>query len=64
MVLDRRENITLYERVYQTQVYVESCDGGGESFQNYFWRGANGVIWQSRQWISAETGYLGYQRLN
>jgi hypothetical protein len=58
-----RENTTIVERTYTTTVIEETCSGENESFKNTYWRDENGVIWQSRQWILREIGYLGYQRL-
>jgi hypothetical protein len=57
------EYITIVERTYATTVIEETCSGENESFKNTYWRDGNGVIWQSRQWISSGVGYLGYQRL-
>jgi hypothetical protein len=57
------ENITIVERTYATTVIEETCSGENESFKNTYWHDGNGVIWQSRQWISSGVGYLGYQRL-
>jgi len=62
MVVDRTEVITIYEQTYDTRVYVETCENDEYLYRNSFWRGSNGVIWQARQWISADAGYLGYQR--
>lgn len=62
MVLDRSEPITIYERTYDTQVYVETCENDEYLYRNSFWRTSDGTIWQARQWISADAGYLGYQR--
>jgi len=58
-----RETITIFERSYATTVFDETCIGENGDFKNTYWRDANGVIWQSRQWISAGVGYIGYQRL-
>jgi hypothetical protein len=58
-----REDITIVERTYATAVIEETCSGENNSFKNTYWRDRNGVIWQSRQWISGGVGYLGYQRL-
>jgi hypothetical protein len=58
-----REDITIVERTYATTIIEETCSGENESFKNTYWRDENGVIWQSRQWISSGIGYLGYQRL-
>lgn len=63
MALDRQETITIYERNFNTNVYEEFCEGDGIRFRNLYWRDGNGVVWQSRQWISADAGYIGYQRL-
>ncbi|MBT8410780.1 MAG: YjbF family lipoprotein, partial [Octadecabacter sp.] len=58
-----REIITIVERSYATFVLEENCVGENATFKNTYWRDANGVIWQARQWISPLVGYLGYQRL-
>lgn len=58
-----RENITIVEKTYATSIFEETCTGESGGFKNIYWRDANGVIWQSRQWISAAVGYLAYQRL-
>lgn len=57
------ELLTIFEISYQTDVFDETCVGESETFKNTYWRDADGVIWQSRQWISPMVGYLGYQRL-
>lgn len=61
--VDRSETIEIYERSYDTTVHVEVCQGAQDRFRNLYWIASDGVIWQSRQWISAEVGYLGSQRL-
>ncbi len=57
------ETITIFERDYVTSVIEETCVSGDLSFKNTYWRDRSGTIWQARQWISAQIGYLGYQRL-
>jgi hypothetical protein len=57
------ETITIVERSYATTVLEENCVGENATFKNTYWRDANGVIWQARQWISPLVGYLGYQKL-
>ncbi|MCF2906224.1 YjbF family lipoprotein [Octadecabacter sp. CECT 8868] len=59
----RTEALTIFERTYTTTVMEELCTGETHSFKNTYWRGGNGTIWQSRQWISAGVGYVGYQKL-
>lgn len=36
---------------------------GGQEFQNVYWVGPEGVIWDSIQWVGALSGYLSIQRL-
>ena len=57
------ETITIFERSYATTVIEERCRGDIGTFTNTYWRDGSGTIWQSRQWISLDVGYLGYQRL-
>lgn len=62
-VATKREEITIVERSYQTTVFEEACSGETGDFKNTYWRDSQGVIWQSRQWISDDVGFMGYQRL-
>lgn len=57
------EKITIFERTYATAVLEETCTSDMGEFKNTYWRDSNGIVWQSRQWISDRVGYLGYQRL-
>lgn len=57
------ETIEILERTYATTIMEETCTSGSGGFKNTYWQDASGVIWQSRQWISDDVGYLGYQRL-
>lgn len=57
------EPIEILEYFYHTQRFEEICYGETHAFRNLYWRDRNGVIWQSRQWVSAEVGYVGYQKL-
>lgn len=59
----RTDNITIFERSYNTTVFEETCRGDLAEFKNTYWRDSAGVIWQSEQWISAQVGYVQYQRL-
>lgn len=61
---DRTESLTIYDRTYETDVFVETCEDGNDGFINTFWRSRDGVIWQARQWVSDDVGYVGYQRLS
>ena len=62
-VITGQDTLTIFERTYQTSILEETCEGEGQEFKNTYWRDNTGVIWQSRQWISPQAGYLGYQRL-
>ncbi|MCF2871336.1 YjbF family lipoprotein [Octadecabacter sp. G9-8] len=62
-VVTGSESLTIVERTYQTTVLEETCTDSNFGFKNTYWRDRDGTIWQSRQWISVQTGYLGYQRL-
>lgn len=50
------------ERLSVTHI-VEECFAGETAFRNEFWRGANGQIRQSRQWLGTATGFLTLQVL-
>jgi len=62
-VVTGQETLTIFERSYATSVVEETCTAGEVSFKNTYWRDRLGTIWQARQWISADRGYLGFQRL-
>ncbi len=38
--------------------FEERCEARRDSFTNIFWRGADGRIISSRQWLSPEVGYI------
>lgn len=61
--LSRSETLTIFDSRYVTTIVEESCANDAHRFSNTYWRDSQGVIWQSRQWISPTAGYLGYQRL-
>ncbi|MEO8530870.1 MAG: YjbF family lipoprotein [Deltaproteobacteria bacterium] len=43
---------------------IESCtDKGGGTIKSEYWVGGSGDIWQSRQWIGPQLGYIFLQRL-
>jgi len=59
----RTETITIIERDQAATVTEETCSGSEQLFKNTYWTGPDGVVWQARQWVSPDVGYLGYQRL-
>ena len=61
--LEGTETLTIFEQTYETVILEELCNSEIGAFKNTYWRDAGGVIWQSRQFISVDGGYLGYQRL-
>jgi len=57
------EALTLGALRISTRRMTESCSQGADRVENTYWVAGDGVIWQSRQWIGARTGYLVVQRL-
>lgn len=57
------EEIHIFERSYDTHRFSEICRTETHEYENLYWVDAQGVIWQSRQWVSPMIGYLEYQRL-
>lgn len=62
-VRTRSATIEIADISYDTTIIEETCASGGHTFKNTYWRDDAGTIWQSRQWISPQVGFLGYQRL-
>jgi hypothetical protein len=53
------ETITIIGKSYATRVVTETCDSDEESFENRYWIGrSDGVMWQSRQWVSGGIGHV------
>jgi Group 4 capsule polysaccharide lipoprotein gfcB, YjbF len=53
------ENITIVGKTYATRIVTETCESAQESFENRYWIGKNdGIVWQSRQWVSAGIGHV------
>jgi Group 4 capsule polysaccharide lipoprotein gfcB, YjbF len=51
------ETIEIIERKYNTRVIVETCASADITFENRYWIGrSDGVMWQSRQWVSEAVG--------
>ncbi len=60
------ERVDILGRAYSTTRFDESCYVDGEPvalFENTYWRGSGGEIWQSRQWAGPELGYADLERL-
>ena len=53
------EQITIIGKTYATRVVKEACVSSSGAFENEYWIGKNdGVMWQSRQWVSTGVGHL------
>lgn len=53
------ENVTIIGKTYATRVVSETCVSNQETFENRYWIGdSDGVMWQSRQWVSAGVGHV------
>jgi hypothetical protein len=57
------ETITIVGTRHAVTRVAETCRADGTQFTNVYWRGADGVIWKSRQWIGPDIGYLRTERL-
>ncbi|WP_300518269.1 YjbF family lipoprotein [Aliiroseovarius sp.] len=62
-----RETVDVLGRAYDTQRYREICraqDRDEPIFENTYWQGRGGTIWQSRQWAGPDLGYIDLERVN
>lgn len=57
-----REVLDIRHATTQMRETCYALDGGRE-FQNVYWVGADGVVWDSVQWVGPLSGYLNIQRL-
>ncbi|MDK3017754.1 YjbF family lipoprotein [Pseudodonghicola flavimaris] len=60
----RPERIEVMGRPHASTRIEEECRGPDLRFTNIYWRGADGTIWKSRQWISPRVGYAEIERLH
>jgi len=64
---ETRESVDVLGRAYDTQRYRETCrvqDRDEPIFENTYWQGRGGTIWQSRQWAGPDLGYIDLERVN
>lgn len=54
---------TVTAGVVSTVRMVEICRGGGQTFTNIYQVGGGGTVWNSRQWIGPDNGYIALQLL-
>lgn len=57
------ETIEIVERRHATTHVVERCVNDDLTFDNHYWLGRDGVMWQSHQWASPSLGLIETQRL-
>ncbi len=56
--------VTIVEIKHEVVAFTESCSGDGVSFTNtYLADRKSGQIWQSRQWVGKDVGYLNIETL-
>ncbi|WP_145963084.1 YjbF family lipoprotein [Mangrovicoccus ximenensis] len=60
------EDRVVLQMRHSTTRMRESCYAmeGGREFTNLYWVGADGMVWDSRQWVSDQAGYIHVQRLH
>jgi hypothetical protein len=58
------ETITIAGTRHAVTRVAETCRADGLEFTNTYWRGADGVIWKSLQWIGPDIGHLRTERLS
>jgi hypothetical protein len=58
-----KDVVKLYGKERPATAFIESCTGEGITFENQYWIGAEGEVWQARQWVSPQIGYIDSQRL-
>lgn len=47
-------------RSQSTTLVIENCRNAGENFVNQYWVGADGFVWQSRQWVGPNYGHIDF----
>lgn len=57
------ETIKIGGRARDVTRIEERCLSPGLEVRNEFWRGADGTLWKTRQWVNEDSGYLMTQRL-
>lgn len=62
-VSEGRAAIEIVGTRHVTRVVAEGCAGNGARFENRYWIGADGFVWQSTQWIGPEIGEVTLKQL-
>ncbi|MEQ3748527.1 MAG: YjbF family lipoprotein [Celeribacter sp.] len=59
----RAETITLIGQRHAVQRIDETCHLPDARVENSYWRGIDGTLWRTKQWLSEDAGYLITERL-
>ncbi|MDH3263202.1 MAG: YjbF family lipoprotein [Paracoccaceae bacterium] len=62
-ISEGRATIEIVGTRHATRVVTERCAGGRTHFENRYWIGADGFVWQSTQWIGPEIGAVTLKQL-
>jgi hypothetical protein len=58
------ETLTINNRRHAVLRFEEHCAAGEHQFTNIYWRDRSGpIVWQSRQWLGPDGGFINAQRL-
>lgn len=57
------EVIQIFEKNHATTRIEETCYSPGFEITNIYWRGSDGLVWKSKQWVSPSIKYLAAERL-
>ena len=57
------ESVEIIGRSHRTRRIDETCYLPGQEILNQFWKGQDGVMWKTRQWIGPDAGYMTTERL-
>ena len=59
----RQETIEIFERRHTTTRIEEECVTPGYEITNVYWRGTDGFLWKTQQWLSPSLKYLVTEQL-
>jgi len=57
------ETVTIFSRNHATTRIEEHCVSPGLEITNIYWRGTDGFLWKTRQWVSPTVGYVATEQL-
>jgi hypothetical protein len=59
----KQEIISIFGKEHQTTRTEETCFSLSIEISNIYWRGVDGLLWKTKQWVSPSIGYLVTERL-